>query len=150
MSMNQKFRKRTASNLKETCKKLFLLLMVMSFQVALCYARSKKSAINSEVSSEQDMLTVQGRVFDSNEPPMALPFVTVSIKDSNMGVITDDNGYFTIEAAKGDLLVFSFIGYTTKEFKVEKAYSNLIISLEEEIGKLEGSGCDRIWRRKKA
>jgi len=137
MSMNQKLRKRTASNLKGTCKKLFLLLMVMSFQVALCYAGNKKPTINSEVSSEQGLLTIQGRVFDSNEPPEALPFVTVSIKDSNKGVITDDNGYFTIEAAKGDLLVFSFIGYTTKEFKVEKAYSNLIISLEEEVGKLE-------------
>ncbi len=47
-----------------------------------------------------------------------LPGATVQIKGTTVGTITDINGRYTIEAAPEDVLVVSFVGYTTKEIMV--------------------------------
>src|SRR4051794_31468257 len=44
---------------------------------------------------------------------------TVSVKNTNRATTTDAIGYFSIIAKKGDLLTISFVGYMTKEIKVE-------------------------------
>lgn len=58
---------------------------------------------------------VKGRVTDGKEP---LPGVSVKIKDTNTGTITNVSGEFSINAKGTDILVLSFIGYTTKEVPV--------------------------------
>jgi hypothetical protein len=40
-----------------------------------------------------------------------LPGVSVSIKGTTIGVVTDANGRFKINAKKDQTLVFSFIGF---------------------------------------
>ncbi|NPA36764.1 MAG: TonB-dependent receptor [Chlorobi bacterium] len=47
-----------------------------------------------------------------------LPGVNVHIKGTTKGTITDINGKYTIVASDNDILVFSFVGYTTKEIAV--------------------------------
>ncbi len=83
------------------------------------------------------MLTIQGRVLDSDEPPASIPGVSISVKGTTRGVVSDINGYFTIEAEKNDVLVFSFVGFKTEEFVVNRAISNLTISLEEDVARLD-------------
>ncbi|AXO80403.1 TonB-dependent receptor [Olleya aquimaris] len=58
--------------------------------------------------------TVTGKV---TEQASALPIPTanVVIKNTTKGTTTDFDGQFTIEANKGDVLVFSYIGYNTQE-----------------------------------
>ncbi|WP_232825980.1 SusC/RagA family TonB-linked outer membrane protein [Chitinophaga alhagiae] len=58
---------------------------------------------------------VKGRVTDGKEP---LPGVSVKIKNTNTGTITNVNGEFSINASGNDILVLSFIGYTSKEVPV--------------------------------
>jgi hypothetical protein len=56
---------------------------------------------------------VTGRVLDEKNLPM--PGVSVKIKDGKTGGITDADGRFQLTAKKGETLVFSYIGYTSKE-----------------------------------
>lgn len=61
--------------------------------------------------------TITGNVLDDNSQPLA--GVTVSIKGkSNVGTTTDANGAYSIKAAQGDILTFSFIGHENFESRV--------------------------------
>jgi TonB-linked SusC/RagA family outer membrane protein len=69
-----------------------------------------KAEIDSEKSApgQQQNKKVNGIITDSSGSP--LPGATITVLGTTRGVITDVDGSFTIEAATGDKLVFSFIG----------------------------------------
>jgi len=48
----------------------------------------------------------------------ALGGVSVTVKATRKGTTTDEKGEFTITVRKGDVLVFSYVGYESKEVKV--------------------------------
>lgn len=61
-------------------------------------------------------LTVTGRVTDQSG---TLPGVSIMIKGTNSGDVTNDNGDYSIANVPPDaVLVFSFVGYTTQEIQV--------------------------------
>ena len=80
---------------------------------------------------------VSGYVVDQNEDP--IPFANVLFKDSTTGTITDENGKFYIETdGNYDTIIITFIGYETKEIKLEKRVTyNLNISIIEEAAALD-------------
>ena len=43
--------------------------------------------------------------------------VTVLVQGTVRGTTTDAEGFFSIKAKHGDVLTFSFIGYTGKEYR---------------------------------
>ena len=57
--------------------------------------------------------TVKGRVTDSNGDPII--GATIRVKGANTGTISDLDGNFTLDAAQGDVLEISFIGFADKE-----------------------------------
>lgn len=59
-----------------------------------------------------------------------LPGVTVAIKGTSKGTTSDSEGNFSINAEKGQVLVFSFIGYKSKEVNVGDE-TNLSVTLED-------------------
>lgn len=59
---------------------------------------------------------VKGKV--SDEKGQGLPGVSVVVKGSSTGSITDANGDFSVAAGKTATLVFTYIGYVTKEENV--------------------------------
>lgn len=59
---------------------------------------------------------ITGKVIATNGNP--LPNVSVLIKGTKKGVTTNSSGEFSIEATKGSTLVFSFIGFESKEIVV--------------------------------
>lgn len=64
----------------------------------------------------EQAMQVKGRVVDTaNEPIIG---ANVIVKGTTTGVITDIDGNFAIDAAKGSTIVVSFIGYTSQEVKV--------------------------------
>jgi TonB-linked SusC/RagA family outer membrane protein len=69
---------------------------------------------------------IKGQVND--EKGDALPGVSVSVKGTSKGTTSDASGNFSIDANKGDILVFSSIGFQKKEFKIANE-SVLTISL---------------------
>lgn len=61
--------------------------------------------------------TISGRL-TSTEDGSPLPGISISIKGTTTGTITDADGYYSIQAPIGSTLVFSFIGMKTKEVVV--------------------------------
>jgi TonB-linked SusC/RagA family outer membrane protein len=56
--------------------------------------------------------------------------VTVNVKGSGTGTFTDDKGLFSILVKPGDVLVFSFVGYNSKQITIGSEY-NLTVALTE-------------------
>jgi TonB-linked SusC/RagA family outer membrane protein len=66
---------------------------------------------------EQQQIT--GRVTDASTGE-SLPGVNVTVQGTNLGVISDSQGNYAITLPDRDAqLVFSFVGYTTREVRVE-------------------------------
>lgn len=79
---------------------------------------------------------VGGRVFDNFNQPV--PFANVIFKNSNEGTITDENGRFYLESnSTYTTVIFSFVGYQTKEVELDKRTTyEMRILLEEESSEL--------------
>ncbi len=76
---------------------------------------SSKGAIN-EFSSRQQK-TIAGKVTDKSGSP--LPGVTIAVKGTTQGTITDANGNYSISEVPDDAtLIFSFVGMKSHEVKV--------------------------------
>ena len=77
---------------------------------------------------------VSGVVMDENNEPLA--GVTIIIKNTSVGTVTDFDGVYEINAASGDKLVFSYVGYNTVEKTVEGATLNLTMSPGVALGEI--------------
>lgn len=62
-------------------------------------------------------MQITGTVF--TEKGEKLPGVNILIQNTSNGTVTDFDGNFTIAAKKGDILMFSFIGYIKEEVIIE-------------------------------
>ncbi|MDR2040086.1 MAG: SusC/RagA family TonB-linked outer membrane protein, partial [Bacteroidales bacterium] len=79
----------------------------------------------------QNQLTVSGVVTDGASQE-TIPGVTIYLKDRpGMGTTTDIDGKFSIKATRGDVIVFSSVGYETFEYLVSKDEPNLQVSMKE-------------------
>jgi TonB-linked SusC/RagA family outer membrane protein len=79
---------------------------------------------------------MEGVVYDEQNKPM--PGVTVYLRDKiSVGTITDPQGKFSIRASRGDMIVFSFVGYEKVEYLVTEEKKNLEIKFTEEAQELE-------------
>ncbi|WP_245877751.1 TonB-dependent receptor [Spirosoma fluviale] len=100
------------------------VLVAMFMMVALCpmSALAQSKRITGKVVSSVNSEIVQG--------------VNVLVKgNSRRGAVTDGEGKFSLEATPTDVLVFSFIGFKTKEVKVGSE-STFNISLDEDATQL--------------
>jgi hypothetical protein len=91
--------------------KPFLILLIMM------QAFSSNAAISHKILNQE--IQVSGTVTDENNQP--LPGVNVRVKNITQGTTTDINGKYTISAASGTTLVYTFIGYIPQEVSVAKA-----------------------------
>ncbi|BDF54551.1 SusC/RagA family TonB-linked outer membrane protein [Odoribacteraceae bacterium] len=90
---------------------------------------------------------IEGKVTDKDKMP--LPGVTVLVKGTKLGVVTDTAGKFqlTLPLEKEVTLQFSFIGMKAQEVKI-KDYKPLSIVLEEEATEVEEVVVNGIFQRK--
>jgi TonB-linked SusC/RagA family outer membrane protein len=95
-------------------KCLFLVISITLTITSVSYAAEKNEIAASEV---QDQNSISGTVTDSNNQP--LPGVTVVIKGTTQGTITNADGSYILTNIPDDAtLVFSFVGMLTKEVEV--------------------------------
>ncbi len=95
-----------------------ILTLLLALMVQITFAQEK---------------IVTGKVSDANGP---LPGVTVIIKGTKTGTQTDFDGNYSIKAATGSVLQFSYIGYSTTEQTVGS--SNVInLVMQENAEALE-------------
>lgn len=102
-------------------KKFLLLLLVLSvgFQGALM-AQTR---------------TVTGKVTGSDDG-MGIPRANITVKGTTRGVPSGLDGTYTIDVAANETLVFSFVGYITKEVLVGNQ-TTINVALEPDFAELE-------------
>ncbi len=94
--------------------------------------KEKPSVLESVSDFFADRL-IRGRVLDETGNPLA--GVNVKPKGSGKGVVTGSNGAFEISVAEDKtVLVFSYVGYVTKE---AVANTSMVVTLIAETNKLE-------------
>jgi TonB-linked SusC/RagA family outer membrane protein len=92
-------------------------LVLMLFSVTGAFAQTK---------------AIKGKVVDEKGQPMI--GVSVVVKGTTSGTITDNNGTYTISAAAKDALVYSFVGYKSSEEKVgPRAVINVALKEDSQV-----------------
>ncbi|NPA67941.1 MAG: TonB-dependent receptor [Chlorobi bacterium] len=87
------------------------------------------SGLNINAEAQQ---TVSGVVTDADDGSF-LPGVTVMVKGTDKGTITDIEGKYEIEVPAGkEFLIFSYIGMKTLELKITGSEMNVAMSYENE------------------
>jgi len=80
-------------------------------------------------------IQVSGNVRTSDDG-MTLPGVSVVLKGSTTGTLTDQDGNFRISATEGQTIVFSFVGYRTQEVTVT-GNSPVMVTLDPDVLKMD-------------
>ncbi|RFM34504.1 SusC/RagA family TonB-linked outer membrane protein [Chitinophaga silvisoli] len=86
------------------------LLLVFMFPVFIAHAQVGK---------------ISGKVVSGGQP---VPGVTVKVKGTNQGAVTDINGQYTVTAKQGDTLVFNHMSYTPQSIAVTGPSVNATLS----------------------
>ncbi len=88
-----------------------------------CPAHAGHSAVTTRTAAAMHGLeeTITGKVTDGRGD--ALPGVSVLIKGSSRGTTTGGDGGYSLSANVGDVLVFSFVGFESREVPVSGAQS---------------------------
>ncbi|RHJ94224.1 SusC/RagA family TonB-linked outer membrane protein [Parabacteroides bouchesdurhonensis] len=110
----------------------------------ILYKESEKKE-NSSV--KQNDNTVRGKIADPTG--QGLPGVNVVVKGSANGVVSDVNGYYVIKAQRGDILVFSYIGFKSQEVTVGRSPS-LDVILQEDVQELDEAVVVGMGKQRKA
>ncbi|QIP11921.1 TonB-dependent receptor [Spirosoma aureum] len=74
------------------------------------------------------METMTGKVLD--ERGEAMPGVSIVIKGTQRGTVTSPEGLFSIDANMGETLIFSYIGYSSRELVIE-SFTPLTIGMKQ-------------------
>ena len=115
-------------------KIVFAQLVLGTFMVGTAYADNGNAR---EVSESRAPLSINSIAFEKitgtvvDEQGNTLPGVNVMKKGSKTGVSTDMDGNFTIDANKGEILVFSYIGFNNQEIQI-RDNKNLKIVMKSE------------------
>lgn len=94
----------------------------------------EQSPPSSELKSLVIEVSVSGTVSDSNGEP--IPGATVSVQGTSTGTATDLDGKYSIMAPEGATLVFSFIGFETRQIQIGER-SIIDVVLKEDIASLD-------------
>ena len=97
---------------------LIIAITLTQANAAVCKHNISLVKRNAAITSS-DLLTVNGKV--SDESGQSLPGVSVKIKGTAKGTVTDSSGNYTIKANNGDVLIFSFIGFVSQEITIGQA-----------------------------
>jgi len=81
----------------------------------------------------QNQGKVQGTVLD--EKGETLPGVSVKLKGTNQGTVTDLSGKFSLNASQGQTLVFTYVGYTVQQVTL-KDLNPITVTLSQNASSL--------------
>lgn len=123
-----------------------LMFLIFYAGISVCSAANEKlpsvgkvetSLHGTPAIADDRAWTIQGQVFEQSEPPYPLAGVNISIKGTQLGTVSDAGGYFSIKAKRGDIIVFTYLGFKNYEYVVSRAIGNLNVSLIEDIEALD-------------
>jgi TonB-linked SusC/RagA family outer membrane protein len=138
------FKEIEPKNLSRTQRTLnsptLILLLCFILTTVSAFSKDNGLSMNKNVISDSEILNIEqmnqrvkisGKVTDSNGAPLL--GVSIGIKGTSIGTISDIDGNYSIEIPDGNaLLFFSYVGFSTKEISV-KGQSKVDVSLEENV-----------------
>lgn len=91
---------------------------------------------------------ISGKVTSTTEPS-GIPGVNVSVKNSNLGTITDIDGNYALEVNEGAVLIFSFVGFETQEigFQGQATLNVLMIETAADAGEVVIMGYSSVEKK---
>jgi TonB-linked SusC/RagA family outer membrane protein len=110
------------------------LVFILSTQ--LCAASGEPLSYNSYEFPTSDDRDVSGKIVDNSEG-YTMPGVTVMVKGTNIGTVTDIDGSFELTIPDdATTLVVSFVGYVTQEVEIG-GRSSFDISMDQDLQNLD-------------
>lgn len=97
----------------------------------IVFAKGDEAIANAK---EVTAIPLTGRITDKNGNPM--PGVSVFVKGTGSGTVTDSEGRYTLDVSENDVIVFSFIGYKKVE-ELLNGRSTIDVSMEEDTTVLQ-------------
>ena len=128
LTFNSSNNRRAHSRLLCNVILIFLLLFIVTSKI---YANDLKT---NDTNQTQPKSQVKGKVIDVNGQPLI--GVTVSVKGTTNGVLTDIDGYYIINSESGQTLVFTYVGFKSLEQIVPQSL-NLEVVMHEDIQNLK-------------
>lgn len=116
-------------------------------ETGLSFRISQKNVVITKASAGQSAVErkVNGRVVSTANHPIA--GVSVTVKGSGRGTVTDQSGEFSLEASDGDILEFRFLGMKTEEVPVT-GQSPLAVTMHEQAAAIDEVVVNGIFTRK--
>lgn len=116
--------------LPKTTSKLGLMSLVI-----MVFMTFNTIDAQNTVSNER---TVTGLVADEEGP---LPGVNITLQNTRIGAVTDDEGKFTFpkKLKTGDVLIFSYLGYETQKMKIEANTTFIKLELTTDMVEMIGA-----------
>lgn len=93
-----------------------------------------KTETEEEKVAVPEVRKITGTVTDTKAAPLF--GVSVYNRSTKLGTSTDKNGNFSIDAAAGDLLEFTMVGYKKASHKITATETSLTVSLELSVSQL--------------
>ncbi len=109
---------------------------------------SNLSAVSQKIDNDKNIV-IKGTVTHNGLP---LPGADIFLKGSNVGVQTDLEGSFEFseKLKRGDILIFSYLGYTTQEIAISSTNYNINVDLRVETVMLMCKGAtNKVYKSKK-
>ncbi|MBB3187727.1 SusC/RagA family TonB-linked outer membrane protein [Microbacter margulisiae] len=123
----------TTIPLPKQMKRALMLLLFIAFGTGAGVYAVNTNAASAQTDQSQAEKTVSGKVVDKSGNP--LPGVTVVVKGTTKGTITDANGVFRLnQVPENGTLQFSFVGMKTQDVSVHNRLSVNITMEDEAIG----------------
>lgn len=117
-------------SVKNNRRALFALLLCSGFIAS--HPLTVFASSNEVQATQQQNLTVSGVVKDNAGEPVI--GASIAVKGGTTGTISDIDGKFSLNVAKGAILEVSFIGYKTQEFKIDSSKSlNIVLKDDTEM-----------------
>lgn len=107
----------------------------LQFQIVdkMIIIKAKERTVPKRTTEPNKQNRVSGKVTNDKGDP--IPGVTVTVKGTERRTATDNSGDFSINANTNEVLVFSFLGYTSVERTVNSEQINVILT--EHSGELD-------------
>lgn len=133
-----KFKNAPLDEVMKKCLKDFPLVYTMDEKTIVIRENSPRLPRKESSYYRQDTLfNIRGSIYDQHEPPILLPGVNVSVKNSKRGVVSGSDGSFAIDVKRGDVLVFSMLGYISTEYTIRSRENAIVISMKEQLSTLD-------------
>ncbi|MCM1292183.1 MAG: TonB-dependent receptor [Bacteroides sp.] len=112
-------------------KGLALTMGVAFLSAVAAPPASAQSTIVASAAMTQQSENATGTVYDSDGEPLV--GVSVLVKGTQTGTMTDANGRFSLRANKGQTLIFKYVGFDQQEAKVTGAPLEITMSGQQQL-----------------